>query len=50
MKADNDVKMLDFSTDVGLGSRARLGLIILQTDQTIERIQILLAQGQVVRF
>jgi maleate isomerase len=36
MKADNDVKMLDFSTDGGLGSRARLGLIILQTDQTIE--------------
>lgn len=34
---DNDhVETLDFTTDEGLGGRARLGLIVLQTDQTIE--------------
>jgi maleate isomerase len=31
------VEKLDFVTDRGLGARARLGLIVLQTDQTIER-------------
>ncbi len=30
------IKTLDFSTDDGLGVRARMGLIVLQTDQTIE--------------
>lgn len=30
------IKTLDFETDDGLGARARLGLIVLQTDQTIE--------------
>lgn len=30
------VETLDFHTDNGLGARARLGLIVLQTDQTIE--------------
>ena len=32
----NDVETLQFSTDGGLGAKARLGLIVLQTDQTIE--------------
>lgn len=31
------IETLDFTTDEGLGSRARIGLIVLQTDQTIER-------------
>lgn len=30
------VEKLEFATDDGLGARARLGLIVLQTDQTIE--------------
>lgn len=30
------VETLDFATDDGLGDRARIGLIVLQTDQTIE--------------
>ncbi len=30
------VEALEFDTDQGLGARARLGLIVLQTDQTIE--------------
>ncbi len=30
------VEKLEFTTDEGLGARARLGLIVLQTDQTIE--------------
>ena len=30
------ISNLDFSTDEGLGTQARIGLIILQTDQTIE--------------
>jgi maleate isomerase len=33
---ENPVEILDFVTDEGLGKRARLGLIVLQTDQTIE--------------
>ena len=36
MTVENPVAILDFVTDEGLGKRARLGLIILQTDQTIE--------------
>ena len=30
------IEALEFSTDDGLGARARMGLIVLQTDQTIE--------------
>ena len=30
------IETLEFQTDGGLGTRARLGLIVLQTDQTIE--------------
>ena len=30
------IKRLSFTTDEGIGKRARIGLIILQTDQTIE--------------
>ena len=30
------IEILKFETDHGLGARARLGLIVLQTDQTIE--------------
>ncbi len=30
------IETLDFETDAGLGERARIGLIVLQTDQTIE--------------
>jgi len=30
------IETLDFATDNGLGMRARIGLIVLQTDQTIE--------------
>ena len=30
------IETLDFETDAGLGQRARIGLIVLQTDQTIE--------------
>jgi maleate isomerase len=33
---ENRTETLDFSTDDGLGQRARIGLIVLQTDQTIE--------------
>jgi maleate isomerase len=32
----NTIETLKFSTDDGLGARARMGLIVLQTDQTIE--------------
>lgn len=32
----NVIESLDFTTDEGLGARARFGLIVLQTDQTIE--------------
>lgn len=32
----DQVETLEFQTDEGLGARARLGLIVLQTDQTIE--------------
>jgi maleate isomerase len=34
-KVDN-VKKLPYSTDLGLGQTAKIGLIVLQTDQTIE--------------
>ena len=30
------IEKLEFNTDAGLGNRARIGLIVLQTDQTIE--------------
>lgn len=30
------IETLDFVTDEGLGTRARIGLVVLQTDQTIE--------------
>ena len=30
------IDRLDFETDNGLGAAARLGVIVLQTDQTIE--------------
>lgn len=33
---NDHVEALEFATDEGLGTRARLGLIVLQTDQTIE--------------
>ena len=39
MKPQNQTSMIDklaFETDHGLGSAARLGMIVLQTDQTIE--------------
>lgn len=36
MNGDDHVETLNFATDGGLGARARLGLIVLQTDQTIE--------------
>lgn len=36
MTTDASVETLKFNTDDGLGSQARLGLIVLQTDQTIE--------------
>jgi len=32
----NDLIKLDFETDEGYGSRARIGLIVLESDQTIE--------------
>ena len=31
-----DIQTLTFGTDAGIGHRARIGLIVLQTDQTIE--------------
>jgi maleate isomerase len=34
--APAEIETLDFETDAGLGGRARIGLIVLQTDQTIE--------------
>ena len=30
------IQRLEYSIDTGMGSRARLGLMVLQTDQTIE--------------
>lgn len=36
MTVTDHIEALDFTTDEGLGARARLGLIVLQTDQTIE--------------
>lgn len=36
MTATQPVETLRYETDDGLGARARLGLIVLQTDQTIE--------------
>lgn len=35
-ESTHDVETLNFETDAGLGARARIGLIVLQTDQTIE--------------
>lgn len=37
MERTGAIETLDFETDKGLGQRARIGLIVLQTDQTIER-------------
>lgn len=34
--APAEIETLDFETDAGLGQKARIGLIVLQTDQTIE--------------
>jgi maleate isomerase len=39
------IETLDFTTDDGLGTRARIGLIVLQTDQTIEHECGLLLRG-----
>ncbi|MFK7874439.1 MAG: Asp/Glu racemase [Paracoccaceae bacterium] len=39
------VEQLDFQTDAGLGQVARIGLICLQTDQTIEHEMATLLQG-----
>jgi maleate isomerase len=36
MTGSDHIETLEFTTDNGLGARARLGLIVLQTDQTIE--------------
>ena len=36
MVPNDHIETLDFTTDDGLGARARLGLVVLQTDQTIE--------------
>lgn len=36
MTSDPHIQTLDFEADDGLGARARIGLVILQTDQTIE--------------
>ena len=33
---EKDIIKLPFQTDAGIGSRARIGLLVLQTDQTIE--------------
>jgi maleate isomerase len=33
---DVDLEKLPFETDRGIGSRAALGLLVLETDQTIE--------------
>lgn len=46
------VETLDFVTDQGLGTRARLGLIVLQTDQTIEHefAQVLGANADVALY
>jgi maleate isomerase len=33
---EKDIIKLSFQTDAGIGSRARIGLLVLQTDQTIE--------------
>ncbi len=37
MREDDKIETLTFTTDEGLGSHARIGLIVLQTDQTIEQ-------------
>ena len=34
--APEAIETLDFDTDAGIGQKARIGLIVLQTDQTIE--------------
>ncbi|MGB1252572.1 MAG: maleate cis-trans isomerase family protein [Candidatus Promineifilaceae bacterium] len=36
MHDKNSIETLDFITDEGLGTRAKIGLVVLQTDQTIE--------------
>ena len=37
MPSEPQIQTLPFEADLGLGSRAKIGLIVLQTDQTIER-------------
>lgn len=36
MTQEPDIQRLPFGTDAGFGARARLGLVVLQTDQTLE--------------
>jgi maleate isomerase len=43
--ANAAIETLEFETDAGLGQRARIGLIVLQTDQTIEHEFAGLVQG-----
>lgn len=46
MPALPHIQSLQFETDAGLGETARIGLIILQTDQTIEHEFALLLRGE----
>jgi len=52
MNVTEHVETLQFVTDDGLGARARLGLIVLQTDQTIEHefAQVFPDQGDVALY
>ena len=42
----NNIETLDFKTDSGIGDIARIGLIVLQSDQTIEHEFSALLQGE----
>jgi maleate isomerase len=44
-RASAVIEQMDFQTDAGLGQLARIGLICLQTDQTIEHEMATLLQG-----
>lgn len=46
MSAQATIETLDFETDAGLGQKARIGLIVLQTDQTIEHEFAQMMQGR----
>ena len=46
MPAAPHIQLLQFETDAGLGGTARIGLIILQSDQTIEHEFALLLHGE----